>query len=66
MEENYTNPFEQLNTNLREVPPELRKKVMNDVAIAKLILDMAVLVTSNYSSIISGLFETVKTKRNNQ
>lgn len=66
MEENYTNPFEQLNTNLREVPPELRKKVMNDVAIAKLILDMAVLVTSNYSSIISGLFETVKNKRNNQ
>lgn len=58
MAEEFNNPFSQLNTNLREVPPEMRKKVMNDVAIAKLILDMAVLVTSNYASIFAGLFRT--------
>ena len=62
MAEEYNNPFSQLNTDLREVPPELRQRVMNDVAIAKLILDMAVLVTSNYASILSGLLKTNKNK----
>lgn len=62
MAEEFENPFSQLNTNLREVPPELRQRVMNDIAIAKLILDMAVLVTSNYSSILSGMFKTNKRK----
>ena len=58
MAESNQNPFEQLNTDLREVPPELRKRVMNDIAIAKLILEMASLFTSNYSSLIKGLFKT--------
>ena len=60
MAEEFNNPFRQLNTDLREVPPELRQRVMNDIAIAKLILDMAVLVTFNYSSLIKGLFKTNK------
>ncbi len=60
MTNDFDNPFSQLNRNLREVPPEMRKKVMNDVAIAKLILDMAVLVTSNYSSLFAGMFKTNK------
>lgn len=64
MNDHLNNPFRQLNTNLKEVPPELRKKVMNDVAIAKLILDMAVLITSNYSSLLSGLFKTNKRNLN--
>ena len=38
----FDNPFKQLNRNLREVLLEMRQKVMNDIAIAKLILDMAV------------------------
>ena len=62
MANEFDNPFRQLNTDLREVPPELRKRVMNDVAIAKLILDMAVLVTSNYTSILKGLLRTNKRK----
>ncbi len=62
MANEFDNPFRQLNTDLREVPPELRQRVMNDVAIAKLILDMAVLVTSNYSSILKGLFRTHRRK----
>ena len=60
MAEEFDNPFTQMNTNLREVPPEMRKRVMNDIAIAKLILDMAVLVTSNYSALVGGLFKTNK------
>lgn len=66
MEKEFTNPFEQLNQNLREVPPEMRQKVMNDIAIAKLILDMAILVTSNYSSIFSGMFKTQAPKITNK
>jgi len=62
MANEFENPFAQLNTNLREVPPEMRQRVMNDVAIAKLILDMAVLVTSNYSSVLAGLFKTNQRK----
>ena len=62
MANEYDNPFRELNTNLREVPPEIRQRVMNDVAIAKLILDMAVLVTSNYSSLLKGLFRTNRRK----
>ena len=60
MANEFNNPFKQLNRDLREVPPEMRQKVMNDIAIAKLILDMAVLVTANYSSIFSGMFKTNK------
>ena len=60
MAKEFRNPFGQLNMNLKEVPPELRQRVMNDVDIAKLILDMAVLVTSNYATIVSGLLKTNK------
>ena len=60
MAETSNNPFEQLNKDLREVPPELRKKVMSDVAVAKLILEMTSLFTSNYSTLIKGLFKTNK------
>ncbi|NQZ44034.1 MAG: hypothetical protein HRT65_06955 [Flavobacteriaceae bacterium] len=63
MAKEFDNPFKQLNTNLREVPAEMRQRVMNDVAIAKLILDMSILVTSNYASLLAGLFRT--NKRNN-
>ena len=31
------NPFEYINTPLKEVPQELKSKVMKDVAIAKLL-----------------------------
>jgi len=56
MANDFDNPFSQLNRNLREVPPEM--------TIAKLILDMAILVTSNYSSLFAGLFRT--NKKSNQ
>jgi len=60
MAKKFKNPFKELDKKLLEVPPEMRQKVMNDIAIAKLIMDMAILVTSNYSSLISGLFKTNK------
>jgi len=60
MANEFKNPFKELDKKLLEVPPEMRQRVMNDIAIAKLIMDMAILVTSNYSSLISGLFKTNK------
>ncbi len=56
------NPFKKMQGDLKDVPPELRQKVMNDVALAKLIMEMATLFTSNYASLIEGLLKTNKTK----
>ncbi|PQJ15617.1 hypothetical protein [Aureicoccus marinus] len=58
MAEENRNPFEELDARLREVPPGMRKKVMHDVAVAKLILEMAYLITANFGSLFSGLFRT--------
>ncbi|MFX0557346.1 hypothetical protein ACOCEA_11150 [Maribacter sp. CXY002] len=56
------NPFKGMQGDLKDVPPELRQKVMNDVALAKLIMDMATLFTSNYGKLIAGLLKTNKNK----
>ncbi|RRQ47785.1 hypothetical protein DZC72_15575 [Maribacter algicola] len=56
------NPFKRMQGDLKDVPQELRQKVMNDVAMAKLIMEMATLFTSNYGSLIESLLKTKKTK----
>ncbi len=52
------NPFKELDQSLKDVPPYMKKKVMNDVAMAKLILDIVSLFSSNYKSALTGLFKT--------
>jgi hypothetical protein len=52
------NPFKELDKLVREVPPNLKKKVMNDVATAKLLMELASLFTLNYQSLISGMFKS--------
>jgi len=54
------NPFKDLERSLRDVPPHMKKKVMSDVATAKLIMDMASLFTLNYGSVLEGMFRTNK------
>ncbi|MGS0526562.1 hypothetical protein ACU8V7_16700 [Zobellia nedashkovskayae] len=44
--------------SLHEVPPHLKKKVMDDIASAKLVMDMANLFTCNYKSAIEDIFKT--------
>ena len=56
------NPFKKLGQPPKEVPKELKQKVMGDVAAAKLLMDMASLFTRNYGESLGSLF---KTKRNN-
>ena len=52
------NPFKELDRFLKEVPPHLKNKVMNDVATAKLVMDLSTLFTINVQSVISGMFKT--------
>ncbi len=56
--EKANNPFKELEKSPKEVPEHLRKKVLNDIATAKLIADMASLFTCNYKSAIEGVFKT--------
>ncbi len=58
MEDQFRNPFKELDKKLHDAPPGMRKKVMNDVAIAKLVMDISILVTSNYMTLLSRLFKT--------
>jgi len=59
------NPFKRLQGDLKDVPPALRGKVMNDVAMAKLAMEMATLFTGNYATVIEGLLQTSKSKKKN-
>jgi len=63
MKEQDKNPFKELQGELQEVPPELRKKVMSDIATAKLMMDLATLFTGNYSAILEGLLKTSNQKK---
>lgn len=53
------NLFKNIDKPLKEVPQELKAKVMNDIAIAKLIIELAELFSYNIGDII----ETVISKR---
>lgn len=54
------NPFKDIDKPMRSVPPELKSKVMNDIAIAKLLMELAELFSYNLGDVI----ETVMNKRN--
>lgn len=58
MLEQDNNPFKNLQGDLKDVPPELRKKVMDDVAAAKLVMELTNLFTGNFASIIDGMLKT--------
>ncbi len=53
------NPFNQINQPLKEVPAELKGKVMHDIAMAKLLMELAELFSYNLGHII----ESVSSKR---
>ena len=55
------NPFRQINLPLKEVPQELKSKVMSDIATAKLIMELAELFSYNLSHIVS---QTIKKRQN--
>jgi len=60
MKEKQKNPFKKMEQSMYDAPPHLKKKVMNDVAMAKLVMEMASLFTCNYKSTIEGMMKTNK------
>ncbi|WP_298533590.1 hypothetical protein [uncultured Algibacter sp.] len=46
------NPFKQINQPLKEVPHELKSKVMSDIATAKLLMDLATLFSVDMAKIV--------------
>lgn len=57
------NPFKKINEPEKEVPKELRERVLKEIAAAKLITDMATLFTSNYKGTLGTLFFRKKNKQ---
>ncbi|WP_439153255.1 hypothetical protein [Winogradskyella sp.] len=49
------NPFKQINQPLKEVPPELKGKVMHNIAMAKLFMELAELFSYNIGHIIDSV-----------
>ncbi len=49
------NPFKQINQPLKEVPAELKGKVMHDIAMAKLFMELAELFSYNIGHIIDSI-----------
>ncbi|MBD0832708.1 hypothetical protein [Aestuariibaculum sediminum] len=46
------NPFQYINKPLKEVPEDLKAKVMNDVAVAKLFMELASLFSFDLAKVI--------------
>ncbi|NRR92844.1 hypothetical protein HSX10_14820 [Winogradskyella undariae] len=49
------NPFKQIDQPLKEVPQELKAKVMHDIALAKLFMELAELFSYNIGHIIDSV-----------
>ena len=56
------NPFNYIDKPLKDVPEELKSKVMKDIATAKLLMELASLFSLNVGSVIE---RTIK-KRDNK
>lgn len=54
------NPFKKIGYPNREVPKELKEKVMSEIASLKLVTDIVALFTSNYQSTMTTLFKVKK------
>ena len=58
------NPFKQIEQPPKEVPVELKKKVMAEVSAFKFFLELTSLFTSNYSQAAEAFFKKRKNKIN--
>ena len=57
------NPFKHINQQLKEVPQELKAKVMSDIAMAKLIMELAALFSYNIGDVIETVIRSRKTNK---
>lgn len=54
------NPFKHINQPLKEVPEELKAKVMSDIAMAKLLMELAALFSYNIGDLIESVMKQRK------
>jgi len=54
------NPFRKIDQPLRDVPEELKAKVMKDIATAKLLMELANLFSLNVGSVVE---RTIKQRK---
>ena len=54
------NPFKQIDQPLKDVPAELKSKVMKDIAAAKLLMELASLFSLNVGSVVE---RTIKKRK---
>lgn len=54
------NPFKHINQPLKEVPQELKSKVMSDIAMAKLLMELAALFSYNIGDVIDSVMKKRK------
>lgn len=59
------NPFKHINQPLKEVPQELKAKVMSDIAMAKLLMDLAALFSYNIGNVIESVIRQRKPENKN-
>ena len=59
------NPFIHIDQPLKEVPKELKAKVMADIAMAKLIMDLGTLFSYNIGDVIETVIKSRKDKNSN-
>jgi hypothetical protein len=59
------NPFKKIGLPPKEVPEELKEKVMDDVSAFLLFMDVATLFSSNYTEAIESFFKKREEKRKN-
>ena len=58
------NPFKKIGQPPKEVPKELKKKVLDDVSAYLLFMEVATLFSSNYSDAVKSFFENRKNNNN--
>lgn len=59
------NPFKKIGQPPKEVPAELKKKVMDDVSAYLLFMEVATLFSSNFSEAVESFLEKRKKNRDN-
>ena len=58
------NPFSQINKPLLDVPQELKGRVMKDIAMAKLLMELASLFSLNVGNVVQRTIKKRKNKKN--
>lgn len=60
------NPFKKLDHPLKEVPKELKKRVIDEINAFKLFTEITGLFTSNYTKAMESFFKKHKNNRNHK